>query len=43
MHTYLLKLGPAMLGSAYAKPIDRRIAASLPVFAVGCACKTLPR
>ncbi len=34
MHTYLLKLGPTMLGSAYAKPIDRRIAASLPVFAV---------
>jgi len=34
MHTYFLKLGPTMLGSAYAKPIDRRIAASLPVFAV---------
>ncbi len=34
MHTYLLKLGPNMLGSAYAKPIDRRIAASLPVWAV---------
>jgi hypothetical protein len=34
LHTYLLKLGPEMLGSAYAKPIDRRIAASLPVFAV---------
>lgn len=34
MHTYLMKLGPTMLGSAYAKPIDRRIAASLPVFAV---------
>ena len=31
MHTYLLKLGPEMLGSAYAKPIDRKIAASLPV------------
>jgi len=24
MHTYLLKLGPEMLGSAYTKPIDRR-------------------
>jgi hypothetical protein len=34
MHTHLLKLGPNMLGSAYAKPIDRRIAASLPVLAV---------
>jgi len=34
MHTYLLKLGPTMLGSAYAKPIDRRIAAAPPVFAV---------
>jgi hypothetical protein len=34
MNTYLLKLGPTMLGSAYAKPIDRRIAASLPVMAV---------
>jgi hypothetical protein len=34
MHTYLLKLGPKMLGSAYAKPIDRRIADSLSVLAV---------
>jgi len=34
MHTYLLKLGPNMLGSGYAKPIDRRIAASLPVLTV---------
>jgi hypothetical protein len=34
MPTYLLKLGPEMLGSAYAKPIDRRIAAALPVLAV---------
>jgi hypothetical protein len=34
MQTYLLKLGPAMLGSAYAKPIDRKIAAALPAFAV---------
>jgi len=31
MHTYLLKLGPEMLGKAYAKPVDRHIAASLPV------------
>jgi hypothetical protein len=30
LHTYLLKLGPQMLGSAYAKPIDLRIAAALP-------------
>jgi hypothetical protein len=28
--TYLLKLGPDNLGAAYAKPIDLRIAASLP-------------
>jgi len=34
LHTYLLKLGPEMLGSAYAKPIDRRIAASLPVLSI---------
>ncbi len=34
MTTYLLKLGPDNLGDAYAKPIDRRIAASLPVLAV---------
>jgi hypothetical protein len=29
MNTYLLKLGPHMLGSAYTKPIDRQIAAAL--------------
>jgi hypothetical protein len=34
MNSYLLRLGPTMLGSAYAKPIDCRIAASLPVMAV---------
>ena len=34
MYTYLLKLGPEMLGNAYAKPIDRKIAASLPVLGV---------
>ena len=33
MHTYLLKLGPEMLG-AYANPIDRKIAAALPSLAV---------
>jgi hypothetical protein len=33
MNTYLLKLGPDMLG-AYAKPIDRRIAGALPALAV---------
>jgi hypothetical protein len=34
LQTYLLKLGPQMLGSAYAKPIDRQIASSLPCFCV---------
>ena len=34
MNTYLLKLGPDNLGAAYARPIDRRIAAALPVMAV---------
>jgi hypothetical protein len=34
MHTYLLKIGPEMLTGAYAGPIDRRIAASLPVLSV---------
>jgi hypothetical protein len=29
MNTYLLKLGPDMLGSAYSKPADRRIVAGL--------------
>jgi hypothetical protein len=34
MQTYLLKLGPGMLGSAYSKPIDRQIASALPSFCV---------
>ena len=34
MDTYLLKLGPGMLGKAYAKPIDQKIAASLPSLGV---------
>lgn len=34
MSTYLLKLGPDNLGHSYAKPIDRRIAASLPARAI---------
>jgi hypothetical protein len=34
MQTYLLKLGPEMLGSAYAKPIDRQIASAFPSFCV---------
>lgn len=34
MNTYLLKLGPDNLGAAYAKPIDRRIAAALPTLAL---------
>jgi hypothetical protein len=34
LDTYLLKLGPAMLGSAYAEPIDRKLAAALPAMSV---------
>lgn len=34
MDTYLLKLGPDNLGAAYTTPIDRKIAAALPSFAV---------
>jgi hypothetical protein len=34
MQTYLLKLGPGMLGGAYTKPIDRQIASALPSFCV---------
>jgi hypothetical protein len=34
MHTYLLKLGPEMLGSAHANPVDRKIAAALPALGV---------
>jgi hypothetical protein len=34
MSTYLLKLGPDNLGAAYARPIDRRIAAALPTLGV---------
>jgi hypothetical protein len=34
MNTYLLKLGPENLGDAYAKTIDRRIAAALPALAL---------
>ena len=34
MHTYLLKIGPDMLVGDWVKPIDRRIAASLPVLGV---------
>jgi hypothetical protein len=34
MDTYLLKLGPENLGAAYTTPIDRKIAAALPAFAV---------
>ncbi|HEX3903341.1 MAG TPA: hypothetical protein VH853_10875 [Polyangia bacterium] len=34
LSTYLLKLGPDNLGDAYARPIDRRLAAALPVMAV---------
>jgi hypothetical protein len=32
--TYLLKLGPEMFGNAYANPVDRKIAASLPALGV---------
>lgn len=34
LQTYLLKLGPEMLGSAYTKPVDRQIASALPSFCV---------
>lgn len=34
MSTYLLKLGPENLGRSYTTPIDRRVAASLPAFAL---------
>ncbi len=34
MQTYLLKLGPEMLGGAYSKPIDRQIASAFPSFCV---------
>jgi hypothetical protein len=34
MATYLLKLGPDNLGAAYARPIDRRIAATVPILTV---------
>jgi hypothetical protein len=34
LQTYLLKLGPQMLGNAYTKPIDRQIASALPSFCV---------
>jgi hypothetical protein len=34
LHTYLLKLGPKMLGGAYAKAVDYKIAASLPALSV---------
>jgi hypothetical protein len=34
MHTYLLKLGPEMLGNAYSTPVDRKIAAALPALGV---------
>jgi hypothetical protein len=34
MSTYLFKLGPELLGSAYARPIDRRIVATLPGLAM---------
>lgn len=34
LSTYLLKLGPDNLGEAYATPIDRRIAASVPALSV---------
>ncbi len=43
MDTYLLKLGPEMLGSAYAKPIDRRIASALPALAVRLRLQDMAR
>lgn len=43
MNTYLLKLGPDNLGSGYAKPIDRKIAASLPAFAMRLRLQDMAR
>jgi hypothetical protein len=43
MHTYLLKLGPKMLGAAYSNPVDRRIAASLPSLGVRLRVQDMAR
>jgi hypothetical protein len=43
MSTYLLKLGPDNLGSAYSKPIDRRIAESLPATSVRLRLQDMAR
>ena len=43
MHTYLLKLGPRMLGAAYSKPVDGKIAASLPAVGVRLRVQDMAR
>lgn len=43
MSTYLLKLGPENLGEAYAGPIDRKIAASLPALALRLRLEDMAR
>ncbi len=43
MDTYLLKLGPEMLGRAYSKPIDRKIAESLPALGVRLRLQDMAR
>jgi hypothetical protein len=43
MSTYLLKLGPENLGQAYAGPIDRKIAASLPALALRLRLEDMAR
>jgi hypothetical protein len=43
MDTYLLKLGPENLGDSYAKPLDRKIAAALPSFALRLRVADLAR
>ena len=43
MHTYLLKLGPKMLGEAYSTPVDRKIAATLPALGVRLRVQDMAR
>ena len=43
MNTYLVKLGPEMLGELDAKPIDRRIAGSLPALGIRLRLQDIAR
>ena len=43
MSTYLLKLGPDNLGRSYTTPIDRRVAAALPAFALQLRLQDMAR